>query len=269
MDNLEGATLDALTKFAEELDQNRNTSIDEFLNSRPDAPHELRGLLETVVRVRNSLAHITLSPEESTRLFASVRDRVAHLAQNDSAAVLDRRPDVMILLLHFMKHLLNLDVWGDTKLVKLLFLLGKEGGCDRLVPDFYGHYAYSFGAFDAAVPKDAEMLSRKGILNMGRPEALYTFGSMELGIPNEKQVNNVYRLTPKGELFAGALLKDALAKNPDLIENLKRVVMAHGRKSTDELLSYTYNTYPDTAKNSKVREKYLKKDPRSDNDDVF
>ena len=258
--DLDAMTLDAIVKFTEELERSPRISIDAYLaNNRLDSD-ELRPYFETLVKVRNCLAHVRLSDEESASIFARVRNRVANAGKATASAILDRRPDVMILLLHFMRELVGLDVWGDTKLVKLLFLLGKEAGCDQLVPDFYGHYAYSFGAFDDAVPQDAEMLAAKKIISMAPPEARFTFASGDLGIPNEKQVNNVYRLTPRGQQFANRLVADAVAKNPEIVERLKKVILAHGKKSTDELLRYTYTKYPDTAKNSKVRDKYLKPD---------
>ena len=262
--DLEAATFEAIVKFSDELDHRRHISIDDFLLQYPEASQQVRPYLETVLNVRNNLAHIRLSQAESITLFSNICKRLSNT--NSSCTGLDRRPDVMILLLHFMRDLLQLDVWGDTKLVKLLFLLGKEAGCDQLVPDFYGHYAYSFGAFDDAVPKDAEMLAQKKIITMGRPEQHLTFGSEELGIPNERLVNNIYRLTERGEKFAQLLLKDAISKNPEVVESFKRVILAHGKKSTDELLRYTYTKYPETAKNSKVRDRYLNPDSNSSDD---
>lgn len=261
---LNGATLEAVVKFAEELDHRPRASIEEFLLDYPQGAPDLRLMLETIARVRNSLAHVKLSPQESTDLFSIVENKIAGMAK--AATKLDRRPDAMILLLHLMREVLDTDIWGDTKLVKLLFLLGKEGGCDKLIPDFYGHYAYSFGAFDSAVPEDAKMLAAKGIITMSTPTSHYAFGSGELGIPNEKQVNNVYRLTPKGKRFAHAFLNEAITRSPKLIEQIKAVVLAHGKKTTDELLRYTYTKYPETAEHSKVKDKYLKKpSPGTDN----
>lgn len=261
---INGATLEAVIKFSEELDHRPRASIDEFLLDYPKCASDLRPMLETIAHLKFSLSHVKLSPQKSTELFAIVENRIAGMA--DTATKLDRRPDAMIILLHLMREVFDTDIWGDTKLVKLLFLLGKEAGCDKLIPDFYGHYAYSFGAFDSAVPEDAKMLAAKGIITMGAPTSQFAFGSAELGIPNEKQVNNVYRLTSKGQRFANAFLNEALKKNPGLVEQIKAVVLAHGNKTTDELLRYTYNKYPETAEKSKVREKYLKKpSPGTDN----
>lgn len=271
MDNgdLDGVAVEAIAKFTETLDQTPGASVEDFLRDYPMASSDLRAFLETVVRVRNSLAHIRLTPEASGALFKRVRGRVARAVNSAGAVVMNQRPDVMILLLYFMRKLLGMDIWGNTKLMKLLFLLGKEGQCDQLVPDFYDHYAYSYGAFDDAVPKDAAALADKKIINMGPPEAQATFGSEELGIPNEKKVDNVYRLTAKGERFAEALLKDAVTKNPNAIKKMKEVICAYGKKSTDELLAYTYHRYPETAEKSKVKDKYLKKKSNDGNCNGF
>ncbi|MBI4396895.1 MAG: hypothetical protein HY548_07365, partial [Elusimicrobia bacterium] len=82
----------------------------------------------------------------------------------------------------------------------------------------------------------------------------------EMGIPEEKRVEAVYRLTPKGRLIASRLIKWAKANNPEILKSVQDIVAKYGEMTTDQLLRYTYNKYPEYAANSKVRDKYIDPD---------
>ncbi len=168
---------------------------------------------------------------------------------------LERRSDFLILLIHFAK-----EVWGNMRLVKLLFLLRNEGEAVKNVGDFYSHYAYNFGAFDEDILKDVKALKKLGVLEKKNPpEYVETEGIlMNMETIEPVHVDGIYELTPRGEKVAQELLQSAEKKHPGVIKDIQSIVEKYGRMNIDKLLAYTYKKYPDYAKNSKVKNEYLK-----------
>ncbi len=263
----EGKVAEALAAFTDELNAGRAVSIEEFLKIHSKLTAELRPLLVALLELRRKTYSMSLTKPESDRIFTEIKRRMNE-TQSTAGVMLDSRRDFLILLLHTMKRVWNIDVWGSTKLVKLLYLLGKEGKCDQFVPDYYSYYAHSYGAFDRNVPQDTAGLFNKGIIKISPPSRNDLGAGEELGIPAEKCVNAVYRLTPKGVRCAEALTVAANKQDPEILKRIIGIVKRYGKKTTDELLEYTYNTYPETATHSKVKDKYLRsasKDTHHDN----
>jgi len=271
---------DVLSDFTDLINQGAIPSLDEYAARYSTIATELRPLLESIIQVRRETQLTMLSKAASDSIFARIQETLSTAGQTwpaisakvieqqstealpQAASItkgiqIDKRPDFLILLLHFMG-----EIWGKTKLIKLLFLLGKEGHCDQFVTDFYNHYAYNYGAFDKSVPQDVQALAQNGILNQKNPPVKRKKQD-DLGIAENKQVDAIYELTPKGKKFALRLLEDAQNKNPEIIKRIQEIVQKYGKKTGEELIDYTYNTYPETAENSKVRDKYLKKKPNT------
>lgn len=255
---------DLVSEYVDQLNAGRKVSPEQFLAAYPAYAAQLRPILEMGSYVRETMIEPlnAAQPDEFdsivTRLETDAQPAVG-AATNQAAGsdILNQREDCLILLLHFMKSVWNMAVWGNTKLVKLLLLLEKEADCSKLVPNFYPHYAYNFGAFDKDVPKDAEQLAARGIITRNSPASRGASGG-QLGIPNQKRVDAVFELTAKGEKVALALLKAAQAKNPAIVKKIEAVVKEHGKKNADQLIAYTYRKYPKLAEKSVVRDKYLR-----------
>lgn len=248
-----------ISDYTDKLNQGNAPAIDDFLSNHSDIAAEIRPILESIIQFRRKATCPSLTKAESDAIFTKIQEKIHALSApmqtataHQSVIALDKRPDFLILLLHFMNQ-----IWGNTKLVKLLFLLGKEGRCDQFVPDYYGHYAYNYGAFDKAVPQDVQALVQAGIIKKTVPPSKKRSQS-ELGLPDKKQVEAVYELTDKGKKFAQSLIKSSQSKDPKILARIQDIVRKHGKKNVDELLYYTYNTYPETAEKSKVKNKYLK-----------
>lgn len=249
-----------LSDYLDLMNHGSAPSIEDFVATKGEESQQLGTLLMALTAARNYLAHdmyAQLTPEINAHLFKRIEEQLSTLKPLENlseklTSFLNQREDFLILLLHFMNQ-----VWGRTKLVKMLLLLGKEGECDRLIDNFYGHYAYNFGAFDENVPKDVDHLESRNILRKLHPKSNRS-GNCEVGVPIENRVETVYELTDRGKTIAQKIADAISEEKPEIIERIKGIVEKYGRMSTDQLLDYTYNKYRDLTTKSLVREKYLR-----------
>jgi len=256
---------DLVSEYVDQLNAGRKVTPEKFIAAHPAFAEQLRSLLQAVSFVNDSAAALRVQPARAqvfdsviTRLHSEINQTASTPKPQQSAdATVDQRQDCMILLLHFMKSIWNTGVWGNTKLVKMLLLLEKEADCSQLVPNFYPHYAYNFGAFDEDVPKDADALAAHGVITKKTPPRS-SVRQGQLGIPNQKRVEAVFELTDKGEKVALALLEAAKKKNPAIVKKIEAVVKTHGNKNSGQLIAYTYRKYPELAEKSLIRDKYIK-----------
>jgi hypothetical protein len=263
MNNFEREELKAkrLSDYVDLLNAKSAPGIGDYVRSVGEEKSDLSELITSMVALRNELAHNqlpSLSKEKSDQLFALIEQEFSKSESKTFAlssrlrTVLNARQDFLILLVHMMNQ-----VWGRTKLVKLLFLLGKEAGCDKLIDDFYGHYAHNFGMFDKNVPKDVDQLEAANIMNKHIWLSNNKCEKLELGIPNEKKVESVYELTSTGKKIAEKIVNAINEDKPEILVKINEIVRKYGRMTTDELLRYTYNNYKEYTTKSLVREKYL------------
>lgn len=255
---------DLVSEYIDQLNAGRKVTPEKFIAAHPAFAEQLRSLLQAASFVNDSAAELRAEPVKAqvfnsviSRLHSEDEQTVSAARPSNNEVAVDQRQDCMLLLLHFMKSICGMGVWGDTKLEKLLLLLGKEADCAQLVPNFYPHYAYNFGAFDKDIPKDAEELARHGLITKKTPTAKQS-SQTQLGVPNQKRVKTVFELTPKGERVALELLKAAQKKNPGIVKKIESVIKMHGKKNADQLIDYTYHKYPELAEKSLIKDKYLK-----------
>lgn len=251
--------------FIDAMNDGKVTSPKVFASANGLLGHSMLGLMEAVMPLRTGSLFERLSTEERERIFSRIIREIAGEQSSKNAVTksvpVTQRTDILILMMYFMEDLWG-GLWGNVKLIKLPFLLAQEGDCASFVDDFYfpniAEAAYNYGAFDQNVLNDVDGLVAMGIIQKRMPPSKKKQSGGELGIPSEKQVDWVYELAPKGKQIAEMLLRGAAAQNPEIARKIREVVQNHGNKTMDELLDYTYNKYPDSAKNSKVRDKYLR-----------
>jgi hypothetical protein len=251
-----------LSRVVDLLNEGKTAEADKLIQDSGDLGKSVVPFIQT----HKMLSGLPLVPKEQMdRTFAKIRRELErrtferalkHSPANREPLNLERRSDFLILLVHFAKQ-----VWGNVKLVKLLFLLWNEGEAIRGVGDFYSHYAYNYGAFDQDIPKDVKTLEKLGVIEKNAPP----YEGQLMGDLNDqgefieiKRVNAVYELTRKGEAVAKELVESVQKTHPNVIKDIQSIVEKYGRMSTAKLLSYTYGKYPDYAKNSKVKDKYLR-----------
>lgn len=240
-----------LSEFVDELIQGKTITPEQFSNQYPDMASDLKELLACIGQLQQGKNVPPLSPEESDAILRQVRNRLVH--EDPSILPVNQRPDFLILLLHYAG-----EIWGKTKLAKLLFLLWKEGGCDKYVEDYYQPYAYNFGAFDKQMPADVEALVHRKVLKEFRPTTPQPSASDELSARSQKRVDAIYNLTPLGKEIALKLIKGAKAVDPAILDKVQMIVKKFGGMNGEDLIRYTYNKYPEFAERSFVRDEYLK-----------
>ena len=251
--------------FIDEMNSGTNKPVRDFPFANGVLGHSLLGLIETVMPMHTDSLFVSPTSAEREAVFAQITRELAKENSPKNVAAksvpITQRTDILILMMYFMSELWG-DVWGNVKLIKLPFLLAQEGNCGSFVHDFYfpsmTQAAYNYGAFDQNVLDDVDGLVAMGIIQKRLPPSKQKRSDGELGIPKEKQVDWIYELAPKGKQIAEMLLRGAAAQDPDIAQKIREVIQRHGNKTMAELLDYTYNKYPDSAKNSKVKDKYLR-----------
>lgn len=251
-----------LSEFVDKLNSGFDVDFDHNDNDNKALIQYLRTLLEALAPLRELRHQSFLSKEEKESLFAAILNRLKNVESLDRQVIrkdikVDKRPDILILLLFFAKQ-----IWGSTKLVKLLFLADKEGGCSQFVPDYYSHYAYDYGAFDKQVPRDVDALSQLKIISKKIPPRREEFDA------TKKSVDFVFELTPQGEEIGRKMFAWAKTNKPGVIAGVQKIINSYGSMNAAQLLSYTYNAYPETAENSKVRDIYLKNNKPNNQEDI-
>lgn len=182
-----------------------------------------------------------------------IKDKRAALRmaiERDTAEVsIDRRVDVLLLFLGLAR-----EIWGSTRLIKLLFLVGKEAKLPPKIGDYYSYAPYAYGPFTAQVYKDIEYLSRYELVQRLKPSESLGFHKKEA---ERKEIDAVYALTDKGTKFTRALLRFAQKKEPDLLKSLIHIRDRYARIPLPQLLRYVYKAYPDYASESQIRDAIL------------
>jgi hypothetical protein len=258
----EALLAEVLSQYVDRLNEGAAPHVDEFLKQHAAVASELRPLLETALALAEGTAPAPVPPEASraafervcSRLAGSERQQDGRTSQPGSGAMqLETRTDFLLLLLHIAGKM-----WGITRVVKLLFLMGKEGRCDKWVPDYYAHVAYDYGPFDDAVYQDVEALKRLQLVSASKPPRRRgaADGDVAVGL-SERKVDAIYSLTPLGEKLAGELAAKAWAHSPEAVEGVEEIAQRFGRMPLKDLLKYVYERYPDYTEKSKIRDEVL------------
>lgn len=167
-------------------------------------------------------------------------------------------------------------IGGITRLQKLLFLLEQE---ENIVPlDGFDFQAYKAGPYSARLYDDLEFLENLNLIRSsvaGRAteqEAAEIDLSFEdlispadeldrnpdqrLGTSDEYEERK-YSLTDKGRDKVRALM--ANKKYQETADAVSRIKAKYGHYSLSDLLYYVYITYPNSATESEIRDKVLRR----------
>lgn len=170
----------------------------------------------------------------------------------------------------------NQGIGGLTRLQKLLFLLEKEAGLK--VKDGFDFKPYKAGPYSSKLYDDLEFLENLGLIRStvsGRAteqEAAEIDLSFEdlISPLNELERDPTQRLgtaddyeerrfsvTEKGRERIAALRQRGDLK--ETTEAIRKIKAKYGRYSLNELLYYVYTKYPDSATESEIRDKVLRR----------
>lgn len=201
----------------------------------------------------------------------------------------DRR-ELLVVLLHVTgpKGMPNESVVGVTRLQKLLYLLKREYGIDKLSNNYFTFEPYKFGPYTSQLYDDLAFLENLGFIESGgaaMPLASFKMGDISLPpliglgthsasradieeahagydylIGEEREIiheedlqERIFRLTAKGEDAARDILKQIPANERNILQSKLGEVKKHfGDLTLRQLLSYIYRQYPESAAESEI-----------------
>lgn len=202
---------------------------------------------------------------------------------------IDRR-ELLVLLLYVPgpRGTQGEPVFGVTRLQKLLYLLKREYGIDKLSSNYFTFEPYKFGPYTSQLYDDLAFLENlKFVESGGEPLQMEPFGSGGISLPplvglgehsasradieearagydyllgEEKDVireedlqERVFRLTSKGENAVRDILEQIpLNERNALLSKLEEVKKRFGGLTLRQLLSYVYRQYPESAAESEI-----------------
>jgi len=258
-DDRERRLADLLSDFIDAVNEGRAPDLGRWAARDPEIANDFREMAHTVLAVEElGLAdRPTTSPETAaSRLAGATPSQPVELPDR---APLDERPDFLLMVLRRCGA-----IWGKLRWQKTVFLGGKETSAGSLLPDFYPFAAYNFGPFEDDVEQDTAALEQVGLVDRSPPPVRRTRrGQVAVGLDGP-QVDHVYKLTPRGERLADALIETARQEHPGLLAEIDELASRLKRMNTDQLLHYVYEKYPDYTTESLIRDEVLGPDEGDD-----
>ncbi|GAB3676784.1 type II toxin-antitoxin system antitoxin SocA domain-containing protein [Halopiger thermotolerans] len=145
------------------------------------------------------------------------------------------------------------DVDGLTKIQKLLFLLEQESELAEEYPDLsFDFEAYDYGPFSEQVYDEIELLVNMGALEPVSPD--YDISDYVDSDNSNEFAGKRFRLTEKGQKISRELSEIV---DEETSQDLSDMMEHYNEMSTDEILEYVYEQYPEYARNSKIKEEVL------------
>lgn len=172
--------------------------------------------------------------------------------------------ELMVLLLYSKGKTgqVNEEIKGITRMEKLMYLLLKEGGFEKLLSQEMNFKPYDFGPYSVEIYSQLESLKTMEIIKI-REEPVTNFKEIidiyyaEANSQIEEitgKIMEIYSLTQdRGFKIATKLISErATTKELECINDIK---IKYNQMVLEDLLRYVYSTYPDSAKKSKIIEK--------------
>lgn len=200
---------------------------------------------------------------------------------------LDRR-ELLVLLLYAPgpKRMENEPIVGVTRLQKLLYLLKREHGIDKLSGNYFSFESYKFGPYSSQLYDDIAFLENLDFIESGGKQLSnkLNFRDEQVSLPplispgehfasradieearaghdyligeeihEEDSQERVFRLTSKGMEAARIILQQVAPNQRNiLISNLEEIKRRFGGLTLTQLLRYVYNEYPESATESEI-----------------
>jgi uncharacterized protein YwgA len=182
-------------------------------------------------------------------------------------AEINNRKDILLLLLYLpgAKGKNAEPISGRTRLMKLLYLLSRNQGIDKIleIRNYYKYEAYDYGPFSKDVFEDVEFLRNVGLIESNPEETSNPIDRWEdyqlilesVGDPEKEEFETPYQeelftLTEKGINFVEKRLLPSLSE--DVKNKILSIKANEGAMSLTSLLRYVYTKYPESAKKTKL-----------------
>lgn len=148
---------------------------------------------------------------------------------------------------------------GITRLEKLLYLVEKETSVkDSVTENQLNFKAYNYGPFSKDVYEAVELLEESGLLEEERVVDGQTIDSMEDAnvtgaVEADEYVERRFKLTEHGHLVANLLAQH----HPSVSKQLSNIKDRYAARSLSGLIRYVYKTYPESARNSLIADRFV------------
>ncbi|MFA5771118.1 MAG: type II toxin-antitoxin system antitoxin SocA domain-containing protein [Thermoplasmata archaeon] len=173
--------------------------------------------------------------------------------------------DLMVLLFYAKgsSGQQNEEIYGITRLEKLMYLFLREGGFQNVLSKEINYEAYDFGPYSSEIYDLLESLKGMDIVKV-----------REQNITNIKEIVDAYYAEAKGQIekISGKRMEVYSLKTdrgfrvakmllarvaPEEIQRIEDIKKKYNQIALDDLLRYVYTTYPESAKKSKIIENIL------------
>ena len=150
------------------------------------------------------------------------------------------------------------EIRGITRLVKLVFLLLKQGDFESKIDTEYDYKAYDYGPYSSRVIKELDMLETANLVKIrkvplpsikeiiDREAALHDLGDDY----DEEKYLEVYSITERGLDVWEGVVKKKLSN--DDIDQIRDIKTRFNGMELEKLLRYVYEEYPDYIVESKI-----------------
>lgn len=240
--NLKNNISETLSEYINALNSGSVPKVREFFSELHLNMDELETVLGTIELIKERSHILAYTTQEKELIFNKIRNNFVTSPPLELSKY--QRPDFLLFLLNITN-----EIWGITKITKLLFLVGREAIGENKKFDFYHHYAYDFGPFDKTIRQDIEALKRIGFIQEELPPVNKN--------QTVKNVDAIYRLSDLGKKFSNQLMDEFKKENSVLIEKITLTVGKYSGMKLDSLMEYVYKNYPETTKKSKIKKQVL------------
>jgi hypothetical protein len=146
---------------------------------------------------------------------------------------------------------------GITRLEKLLYLADRETTVsDAVTDEGLVFQPYDYGPFSKEVYEAVELLEQAGLVREERLVSGQSVDSLEDvevtgAVDADEYVTRCFVLTHAGRAVAGLVS----AQHPDVVQALSGVKDRYAARPLTALIQYVYGAYPNSAVNSKIRDR--------------
>lgn len=172
--------------------------------------------------------------------------------------------DILMALLYSPgKKGVSEEIRGITKIVKLLFLLEKEGGFKKYFDLFnYKFEAYNFGPYSDEIFGDIEMLKEANLLEVTKQKYDYYAETADRhesiiqadSVDSNEQFVEIFSLTSDGKKIGKSIYENDLTEEEK--QKIEQIKTKYNSIPLYNLLKYVYKKYPEVTTESVIRDKY-------------
>jgi hypothetical protein len=240
--------------------------VNEFLAKCKDAEVGIKPLLMESIWLIDTLSLRPMPEKMSERVWARIKRMIIGMKQKGEekaeALLLNKRPDLLLLLLYNSMKKLSHGIRGITRIMKYVFLLIREKELNKYIniEENYSFAHHKLGPFDKRLYEDIDILRRYDLIEKV-PVQKISESDEEKNITKFFELddaNTEYMLTEKGIKFAKAFERSANNTDKNIMKSFDEIINKYSRYQLLQLLKYIYVKYPEYQEKSIVWQKIKK-----------